>query len=157
MADEPASKAPTAITVTSAAFDDGSPIPVRFTCKGDNVSPPLAWSGVPSGAAALALVVADPDAPGGTYIHWVVLDADPATTSVGEGEVPAGAGQARNSAKHARYDGPCPPSGTHRYRFTVFALRRGTGLPDGADLHTALASIDRLATARGTLVGTVAH
>lgn len=157
MADEPATTAPTAITVTSAAFDDGSPIPARYTCKGENLSPPLAWSGVPSGAAALALVVADPDAPAGTYVHWVVLDADPGTASAGEGEVPAGGRQARNSAKHARYDGPCPPSGTHRYRFTVFALSRATGLRDGADLHTALAAIDRLATARGTLVGTVSH
>lgn len=157
MADEPATTVPAAITVTSSAFADGAAVPTRFTCKGIDVSPPLRWSGVPADAAALALVVADPDAPRGTYIHWVVVDADPGTSSVDEGEVPAGARQARNSAQHPRYDGPCPPSGTHRYRFTVYALRRATGLPDGADLPDALDAIDRLATARGTLVGTVAH
>lgn len=157
MADEPAGTAPSAIRVTSPAFVDGAPVPVRFTCRGANLSPPLRWTGVPAGAAAVAVVVADPDAPGGTYIHWVVLDADPATAGVGEGQVPARARQARNSAGHARYDGPCPPSGTHRYRFVVYALSRRTGLASGADLQEALDAIDRLATARGTLVGTVAR
>lgn len=157
MADEPARSVPATITVSSAAFQDGAPVPRRFTCKGANESPPLAWSGVAADARALALVVADPDAPGGTYVHWVLLDLDPATTSIDAGDVPVDARQARNSAGHARYDGPCPPSGTHHYRFTVYALRDAVGLQDGADLQRALAAIDRKATARGTLVGTVAH
>ena len=156
-ADEPAPSVPESLMVTSPAFADGDPVPRRFTCRGADVSPPLHWSGVPADAGAVALVVSDPDAPGGTYVHWVLLDLDPGTTSLAEGEVPAGAHQARNSAGHARYDGPCPPSGTHHYRFTVYALRTATALADGADLERALAAVERRATARGTLVGTVAH
>ena len=152
---EPAPKAPATLTVTSPAFDDGGRIPVRYTCSGADTSPPLAWSGVPGDARSLALVVTDPDAPGGTYVHWVVLDIDPATSSVAAGEVPAGARQARNSAGHAAYDGPCPPDGTHRYRFTVYVLRAATGLHTGADTSQALDSIDAEAVGRGTLVGVV--
>lgn len=157
MGDEPATTAPATITVSSDAFRAAAPVPRRYTCRGADESPPLRWAGVPADARALALVVADPDAPGGTYIHWVVLDIDPATTSVGAGEVPAGARQARNSAGHARYDGPCPPSGTHHYRFTLYALRAPVGLPDDVGLRPALEAIDGKTIARGTLVGTVAH
>lgn len=154
---EPARSAPAGIRVTSPAFAAGAAIPRTYTCRGANESPPLQWSGVPAGAARLALVVADPDAPGGTYVHWVLLDIDPEVTSLPRGAGPAGAHAARNSGGHARYDGPCPPSGTHHYRFTVYALRAATGLPDGADLETALAAVDESAVARGTLVGTFAH
>ena len=152
---EPGSTAPSTLTVTSSAFDDGAPIPREFTCNGDNVSPPLAWSGVPDDARALALVVTDPDAPGGTYVHWVLMNLDPATTALAAGDVPADARQAKNSAGHAKYDGPCPPSGTHRYRFTVYVMRTPTTLSNGVDTGRALAAIDAKAVGRGTLVGTV--
>lgn len=151
---EPAPRVRAALTVTSPAFAAGAAIPVRFSCKGTGTSPPLAWTGVPGGAAALALVVSDPDAPSGTYYHWVVLDIDPAARGVAEGAVPAGGRQADNSAGHPAYTGPCPPSGTHRYRFTVYALRARTGLTDGASLKRALAAIGRDAVARGTVEGT---
>jgi len=87
-------------------------------------------------------------------VHWVVLDLPASTTSVGRGEVPAGGVQARNSAGEASYFGPCPPSGTHRYRFTVYALSEPTGLDPGAGLDEAVTAIDRLAVARGRLTGT---
>jgi Raf kinase inhibitor-like YbhB/YbcL family protein len=146
--------APETISVTSSAFAEGEPIPQRYTCDGDEVSPPLAWTGVPDDAAAVALVVDDPDAPSGTFTHWVVLDVPPATSSSDEGAVPAGGTQAESSAGPAAYAGPCPPSGTHHYRFTVIALDEETGLAQGATLDDALAAVDEHATARGTLTGT---
>lgn len=150
------STAPAAITVTSEAFTEGAPIPEVYSCRGRNVSPPLAWSGVPAAAAALALVVDDPDAPRGTFTHWVVTDIDPGTDSIGEGEVPTGGIQAKNSAGNAAYMGPCPPSGTHRYRFTVYALSERLGLAPGADLDAAQSAIAERALAQGTLTGTFA-
>lgn len=144
------------IGVTSTAFAEGAPIPAVYSCRGRNVSPPLAWSGGPTEAAALALVVDDPDAPRGTYTHWVVLDISPAVTSVGEGAVPAGAVQARNSAGEARYTGPCPPSGIHHYRFSVYALSKPLGLADGISLGIAIRAISEHAIAKGTLTGTFA-
>lgn len=144
------------IAVTSSAFDEGAPIPEVYSCRGLNVSPPLAWSGVPADAAALALVVDDPDAPGGSYVHWVVVDIDADTTSVSERALPSGGVQAENSGGDARYVGPCPPSGTHRYRFTVYALSEPTGLSDGAPLNEALEAISANAISQGTLTGTFA-
>jgi Raf kinase inhibitor-like YbhB/YbcL family protein len=144
------------LTVRSPAFAEGGPIPRDFTCKGANISPPLQWSGVPSTARALALVVSDPDAPGGTYTHWIDFNIDPSATSVGAGAVPRGGRQAENSAGHARYDGPCPPSGTHHYRFTVYVLRSPSTLPDGIGTDRALGAIAGKAIARGTLTGTFA-
>jgi Raf kinase inhibitor-like YbhB/YbcL family protein len=146
----------TGISVSSTAFGEGEPIPSTYTCDGDEVSPPLAWSGVPSGAAALALVVDDPDAPSGTYFHWVVLDIPVDVTSSPEGGTPGGA-EAENSAGDASYAGPCPPSGTHHYRFTVVALDARTGLAPGAALGDALSAVDEHAVARGTLTATYAR
>lgn len=152
---EPATDLPSTLRVTSPAFSDGAAVPRRYTCAGRDVSPPLAWRGVPEQARGLAVVVTDPDAPGGTYVHWVVFDIDVTTRALRTGQVPDGARQARNSAGHARYDGPCPPSGTHRYQFTVYALRTPTTLEDGVDTDRALRAIDGKAVARGTLVGVV--
>jgi Raf kinase inhibitor-like YbhB/YbcL family protein len=148
--------APVTITVTSPAFGEGEPVPQRYTCDGDEVSPPLAWT-VPPDAAELALVVDDPDAPSGTFTHWVVLDIPTGTASVPEGRVPRGGVQAETSAGDAAYAGPCPPSGTHHYRFTVLALDAPTGLLEGAPLDEALAAVDEHAVARGTLTGTYAR
>lgn len=155
--EETAVDAPDVITVTSPAFRDGESIPPRFTCDGEGGSPPLAWEDVPDDAEALALVVDDPDAPRGTFVHWVALDMPAGTTGVDADAVPADAVQARNSAGRASYFGPCPPSGTHHYRFTVYALSRRTGLRDGAGLDEALRAIASAATAQGRLVGTYAR
>lgn len=104
------------IEVTSSAFAEGDGVPVRFTCLGDDVSPPLAWSGVPDGAAELRLTVTDPDAPGGTFTHWTVTGIDPSTTEVGEGSLPPGGTEEENSFGETVYRGPCPPAGeTHTY------------------------------------------
>jgi hypothetical protein len=146
---------PARITVSSAAFADGAAIPERFTCAGENVSPPLRWSGVPEGTAGVALVVDDPDAPRGTFVHWVVVGLDPATEGLDEGAVPAGARQLPNSAGDAAWTGPCPPGGAaHHYRFTVYALAREPEVAGDPDPGAAVEAIEAAATARGRLVGT---
>jgi Raf kinase inhibitor-like YbhB/YbcL family protein len=146
---------PEPITVSSPAFTAGSSIPLRFTCDGDGVSPPLAWSGVPAGTVQVALVVDDPDAPRGTYVHWVVVGLDPANTKLAEATVPPGVRQVRNSAGKVAYSGPCPPGGpAHHYRFTIYALQRPPDVGDDARPEAAIQAIEAAATARGRLVGT---
>ncbi|TDO46377.1 hypothetical protein EV643_111230 [Kribbella sp. VKM Ac-2527] len=142
------------ITVTSTAFSEGGRIPSKFTCDSDNVSPPLTWRGLPANTTALALVVDDPDAPRGTYVHWVLLDLPADLTSLGENLTPPpGTVQAKNSAGRATYFGPCPPSGTHHYRFTIYALSAPTDLPPGAPLDEALKAIKTFTIAQGRLTG----
>lgn len=120
------------IVVSSPAFSYGDEVPQRFTCDGAGVSPALEFAGVPDGTAELALLVEDPDAPGGTFTHWVMWGINPGQASVGEGEVPAGAVQGTNDFGRLGYGGPCPPPGPpHRYVFTVFALSGPLDLPAG--------------------------
>lgn len=127
--------------LTSTAFDPGGPIPRRHTCDGADVSPALAWGGVPAGSGALVLVVDDPDAR--DWVHWLVLDLPGSDGSLAEGvgaraETPA---QGRNDFGRRGWGGPCPPSGTHRYVFTLYALATPLGLagePDGAKVRKAL-------------------
>lgn len=145
---------PRSITVTSPVLEDGKPVPERFTCDGLGVSPALAWDGLPADTETAALVVDDPDAPGGTFVHWVVLDIPRDVMSLPTSDVPAGAIQATNSAGDAAYMGPCPPDGTHRYRFTVYAMSSRSGLSAGADLDDALSVIERKALAQGRLLAT---
>lgn len=144
------------ISVASPAFDQDAPIPPKFSCDGDDVSPPLSWDGVPDAAVELALVVDDTDASGGTYVHWVLFGLDPSTTELEEGQVPAGARQANNSAGDARYKGPCPPGGddAHHYRFTVYALDEQIVADDGASPGDVLSAVAGAAIAKGTLTGT---
>jgi Raf kinase inhibitor-like YbhB/YbcL family protein len=145
----PSDAGPSAIVVTSSAFADGDPIPDRFTCQGAGAAPPLAWTGVPPSTAALALVVVDPDA--GDYYHWVALDLPASSTSLsGRATV-----EARNSHGSTGWTPPCPPSGTHHYRFTVYALDAPTGLADGTATGPAVDAIAKHAIAHGTLTGTV--
>jgi Raf kinase inhibitor-like YbhB/YbcL family protein len=117
------------LTVRSSAFGDGGEIPSRYTCDGQDVSPPLAWSGAPSEAASVAVIASDPDA--GEFVHW--LAADVVTSSgLGEGASGASAGmEGRNGFGKVGYGGPCPPSGSHRYTFTVYALSAALGLAAG--------------------------
>jgi len=112
------------LELESPALSEGATVPVGFTCDGDNVSPPLRWSGVPEGAAHLRLSVRDPDAPSGTFTHWSVTGIDPSSSGVDEGSVPAGGTEEENSFGERGYGGPCPPRGhdPHRYVFTVEAL-----------------------------------
>jgi hypothetical protein len=146
---------PERITVSSPAFAAGTAIPRRFTCEGENLSPPLGWSGVPAGTVEIALVVDDPDAPRGTYVHWVVVGIDAARAELAEGAVPPSARQVRNSAGTAAYSGPCPPGGPpHHYRFTVYALQRTADVAGDASPEAAIEAVEAAATVRGRLVGT---
>jgi Raf kinase inhibitor-like YbhB/YbcL family protein len=128
--------------LTSAGFRDGEAIPRRYTCEGEDRSPPLAWSGLPQGTASLALIVDDPDAPGGLFTHWLAWAIDPAAGGVGEGEPARREG--RCDFGTIGYRGPCPPRGhgPHRYVFRLLALAREPGLPTGAsraELERAIA------------------
>lgn len=111
-----------AMRVSSQAFREGGSIPAAFACDGKDVSPPLTIDDVPRNAKSLALIVDDPDAPSGVFTHWVMYNIDPGTREIPEDSVPRGAVQGTNSFKKQQYRGPCPPSGTHRYFFKVFAL-----------------------------------
>jgi Raf kinase inhibitor-like YbhB/YbcL family protein len=144
---------PQTITVTSSAFPEGGRVPERYTCDGDNVAPPLAWRGVPDDAAVVALVMDDPDAPRGTFTHWVVVDIPTDATSSDEAGVPRDGVEVENSSGSSTYFGPCPPSGTHRYRFTIYALSTATG-DAGAGLDQALRAVEDRAVAWGRLTGT---
>jgi Raf kinase inhibitor-like YbhB/YbcL family protein len=119
--------------LTSPAFEDGEAIPRRHTCEGDDLSPPLAWSGRPPETQSLALVVDDPDAPGGTFTHWRAWGFDPATSELSEGE--AAPTEGRNDFGSNGYRGPCPPPGhgPHHYIFRLHALDAEIGIGSGAD------------------------
>ena len=141
--------AASSVTISSPALTESLTIPTRFTCDGAELSPPLRWSGQPP--RAWALVVDDPDAPAGTFTHWVVLDIPAGTTSVRTGELPMGGIEVANSSGGTSYVGPCPPDGEHRYRFTIYGLDAPTRLTHSASLQDALAAVGDHATSRGTL------
>jgi len=119
------------LIIASSAFAEGAGIPVRHTCEGEDLSPPLVFAGVPAGARSLALIVDDPDAPDPkapkmVYVHWVLHDLPPATPGLAEGvapaALPAGTRQGVNDWRRTGYGGPCPPTGRHRYYFKLYAL-----------------------------------
>jgi Raf kinase inhibitor-like YbhB/YbcL family protein len=142
-----------AIMVRSPAFAAGATIPVRFSCRGSNRPIPLTWTGVPVGAASVALVMDDPDAPSGTFTHWVVFNLPATSSGITNGRLPAGAAQAENGRGQAAYTGPCPPSGTHHYRFTVYAEPKKLALSARAALPEALAAIKANPLSSGRLTG----
>lgn len=142
------------IVVSSSAFADGAPIPAAYTCQGQGGSPPLSWDHLPASTRAVALVVDDPDAPHGTYTHWVVVDIAPGDRDLAAGHTPTGGVELRASGGTG-WTAPCPPSGTHHYRFSVYALAAPTGLTATASLDDAMAAIDRETIAWGRLTGTV--
>lgn len=115
--------------ITSSTFENNSPIPSKYTCDGNDFSPPLQFSEVPTEAKSLVLICDDPDAPGETWIHWTAWNIDPKTTQIEEGAVPNGAVQGLTSFGEVGYGGPCPPSGTHRYFFKLYALDNTLKLP----------------------------
>jgi Raf kinase inhibitor-like YbhB/YbcL family protein len=137
--------------LTSTAFTEGETIPVRYTCDGDDVSPPLLLTGVPDGTAVLVLIMDDPDAPGGTWDHWVAFDI-PVTGSIPDGVASLGVA-GRNSWGRTGYGGPCPPSGVHRYVFKVMALSEPVGLGEGATKADVLAAARPVTLAESTLTG----
>lgn len=117
------------IKVFSNAFESNGTIPTKYTCKGKNVNPPLEFQGIPEEAESLVLIVDDPDAPTGTFTHWLVWNIEP-VAKIEEDSIPGIEG--RNDFRKVEYDGPCPPSGTHRYFFRVYALDRQFELKAGA-------------------------
>jgi len=130
------------LRITSQVFDDGGVIPARYTCEGEDISPPLSWSGAPAGTKSLVLIVDDPDAPDPaaprmTWVHWLVYNLPAGSEGlhedIDESELPAGTGLGVNDFKRTRYGGPCPPIGQHRYFFKLYAL--DVQLPDLGRVH----------------------
>jgi hypothetical protein len=148
--EDEAPAAPGRITLESPAFDDGAEIPQRFTCDGEDAPPPLRWSGVPAAARELALVVEDPDAPDGTFVHWTVYGLPARAKGLDAGL------EGENSFGDTGYGGPCPPEGDepHRYEFLLYALSKPIGLDQGAAPGDVRDAIRERATARGLLTGT---
>jgi Raf kinase inhibitor-like YbhB/YbcL family protein len=138
------------MTVTSAAFSQGL-LPQHFTCRGGGASPPLDWSGAPSGTKSYAIVMDDAAAPITPYIYWIVFNIPEATTDVQAAQLPPGAEVADNSLGKASYDPPCPDSPGHGYRFTVYALNSTLNLAKGASTLTAWQAIANAAIARGRI------
>jgi Raf kinase inhibitor-like YbhB/YbcL family protein len=136
---------PKSIRVTSSAFQEGQPIPAKHTCEGQDVSPPLAFAGVPPSAKSLVLICDDPDAPRGTWLHWTAWNIPPRMTSIAEGAQhnEGGYSEGLTDNRKVGYGGPCPPPGKpHRYFFKVYALNTILDLPNGAtlkELETAMA------------------
>jgi Raf kinase inhibitor-like YbhB/YbcL family protein len=153
---------PMTLTLTSPAFAEKGTLPAKYTCDGPGVSPPLRWSGVPAAAKSLALIVDDPDAPDPkapktTWVHWVVYDIPPSTSSLPEGAsasgLPTGARQGKNDWGKTEYGGACPPVGRHRYVHKLYALDAtfaDLGTPTKADLEDAMRGH---ILARGELIG----
>lgn len=141
------------LEITSTAFRAGATIPEQFSCKGANYHPPLAFEGVPAKAVSLALIVDDPDAPGGTFTHWLVWNIDAKTKQIAQSSVPSGAMQGKNDFGKAGYGGPCPPSGVHRYCFRLFALDRKLDLRSGAKRAAVDRALAGHILANGTLMG----
>src|SRR5207248_10416734 len=154
-----------AFALTSTAFKEGAAIPVKHTCDGADVSPPLAWSGAPAGTGAFALIADDPDAPAGTWVHWVLYDlpgtASQLPESVAKTEVPSelgGATQGKNDFRRTGYGGPCPPPGpAHRYFFKLYALDASLKLKAGATKRDVEAAMQGHVLGTAQLMGTYAR
>ncbi len=149
-----------ALTIISPVFLNNDMIPMRYTCEGEDISPPLAFGGIPQGTASLALIVDDPDAPDPaapkmTWVHWLLYNLDPAIAGLSEGvtELPPPARAGRNDFGRTRYGGPCPPIGNHRYMFKLYAL--DTMLPDlgTPDKETLLRAMEGHILDKAVLIG----
>jgi len=144
------STAPTAepLALSSSAIPEGGEVPARYTCRADDVSPPLLWTGVPAGTVEVALVVRDVDAEG--FVHWVIAGLPPDLGGLAEGTPPAGAVEAANDFGRPGWGGPCPPAGTHNYEFRVYALAQPSGVvagEPGADAAARVEAAPALASA----------
>ncbi|HOW58313.1 MAG TPA: YbhB/YbcL family Raf kinase inhibitor-like protein [Candidatus Omnitrophota bacterium] len=149
---------PSKIAMTSPSFRNGEMLPREHTCDGSDISPALQWSGIPEATQSLALISDDPDAPAGDWVHWVVYDLPPLTTSLPAGvpsleKLPMGGTQGRTDFGRVGYGGPCPPSGTHRYFFKIYALDVKLHLPPGRTKKELLAAMQGHILAEGQLMG----
>jgi Raf kinase inhibitor-like YbhB/YbcL family protein len=151
------------LLIKSAGFDANAPIPAVYTCSGENKSPALAWTGEPAGTRSYALIVEDPDAPGGTFIHWVAYNLPATVTALPMGvpktpTIAGGGVQGVNGRGEIGYHGPCPPPGpAHHYHFRLYALDATLDLKAGADDATVKSAMAGHVIARGDLVGTFAR
>ncbi|MBL7065622.1 MAG: YbhB/YbcL family Raf kinase inhibitor-like protein [Anaerolineae bacterium] len=148
--------------LTSPAFAHGEPIPHQYTCDGEDISPPLRWSDPPQGAQSLALIADDPDAPVGTWVHWVLYNLPAETRGLPEdvppdADLPDGSRHGRNSWRRLGYGGPCPPGGTHRYFFKLYALDTVLDLAPGASKKQLLQTIEGHVLAQAELMGVYAR
>ena len=141
--------------LSSAAFSNQGPIPPRYTCEGKDVSPPLAWSGVPDDAVELVLLCEDPDAPSGSFVHWIVVGIDPHSDGVGAGQSPPRGTELVNGYGERGWGGPHPPPGddAHHYMFRLYALAEPCVLPDAPRAEQVHEAVGRTQLASGTLVG----
>ena len=142
---------PSKLTVTSTAFNEGEAIPVKYTCKGENVSPEISVEGIPENAKSLALIMDDPDAPGGDFVHWVMWNI-PVDKTIAENTAPGVQGM--NGRGDNKYTGPCPPSGTHHYHFKLYALDGVLELPESTDKQGLIKAMEGHILASGELIGT---
>lgn len=149
-------EAPTTTTmmITSSVFKDGEKIPALYTCDDTNVSPPLAIADVPEGSKSLVLIVDDPDAPRGTWTHWVMFNIDPETKTIEKDSLPSGVRLALNDFGTLTYGGPCPPSGVHRYFFKLFALNDLLHLEQGVSRTDVEKAMEGHVVGTAQLVGT---
>jgi Raf kinase inhibitor-like YbhB/YbcL family protein len=147
------------IQLTSVAFKEGQPIPRQYTCDGVNVSPPLEWAGVPKTAKTIAIIVDDPDAPAGTWVHWVLYNLPAENIGMVENlpateTLKAGGFQGKNDFEKIGYGGPCPPSGTHRYFLKIYALDADLPLKAGATKAEVEKAMAGHIVGQGQLMGT---
>jgi hypothetical protein len=142
-----------AMQLSSPAFKNNKKIPSQYTCDGENINPPLRISGVPAGAQSLVLIVDDPDAPAGDWTHWTVWNIDPRASEIAENSVPAGAAEGLNDFGQTGYGGPCPPSGTHRYQFKLYALDAKLDLGENAKKKELEEALRGHTLAQATLSG----
>ena len=146
------------INLTSAAFKEGEFIPKKYTCDGENVSPPLEWGGIPTTAKSIAIICDDPDAPMGTWVHWVTFNIPPTVNSLSE-KLPSskiledGTTQGNNDFRKIGYGGPCPPGGIHRYFFKIYALDKRIELAPGATKAELLNEMSGHILGEGKLMG----
>jgi len=146
------------IKITSSAFEDGGLIPAKYTCDGSDVSVPLQWDAVPEGTKSIALICDDPDAPMGTWVHWVIFGLPAETRELAE-NLPSdatlanGAKQGITDFGRTGYGGPCPPSGTHRYFFRIYALDTAVDLTSNAKKHDLLEAMEGHILGQGRLIG----
>lgn len=139
--------------ISSSAFNNSGSIPTKYTCDGQDINPPLTFSDIPAGTKSLALIVEDPDAPSGTWTHWIVWNIDPTTSTIDEGFLPEGSIEGTNSFSSLGYGGPCPPGMQHRYLFKLYALDSTLDLPKETLREKLLTQIETHKISEAQLTG----
>lgn len=144
---------PHTLDISSTAFSENSYIPAKYTCDGENISPPLKISGVPAKTKSLVLTFRDPDAPKQTFYHWLAWNIEPGLKEISEGKGIPGAVLGKNGMNKTGYIGPCPPSGDHRYIFGLYALNMKLNLPAGSKVSTLMKAMDKHVLEQDFLIG----